>query len=267
MSFKPYIDRFMEKHGSADPELQAQTKQNCVRQLAALLAATPPGAGGAQGKEATLGDVCYYLELYPQALDYYDAALKITPDDYHVIRCKIYTLLHDADKNPAAAFIEEVLGRLGATLPRTRHCELKIHYLNCLSETGQVSSVKYTTTLDYLLAQAPENIYTHVYAARYHDAQADKVNYAHHMAQIAELTRENETQHAEFSYSPEVAPIMAAAARTALALRDKRKTWLLIAHLMNSGYDSAALFELRSAAAAAFPASQNQPAGRNPPGE
>ena len=258
MSFKSYIDNYMQENGSTDPVAHEKAKHACGAHIAAALKASPTTQTVARPGEleTTLGGVYNYLGLPDEAVDYFDAALKITPGVANIVVAKIQALLKKPDKAPAVACIEAALAADDLMANPGVALNLRIFHLMALSEANQYNSASYARTMNYMLEHHPENIYSHVYAGRYYDANDEKIKFLQHLQKIVELTRDNEAVNGALGYHPEALGVIAKATQLAIRYRDKKKTWLFIAHLMNSTHDPAEILILRQAAMEAFPSAQ-----------
>ena len=252
-NFKAYIDDYMNKHGSKDPAENEKAQRACGQHLLEVLQAAPEEFSAPGELPTTLGILYAYLGLEREAIEYNAVALKITPDDPELIINQIELLLNLPDKTAAFEFIEKTLNSLQEDETSNFTVALRTSCLIALAESEQYNCPAYTATLDYMLETQPNNISTHVFAARKHVFNNEKIKFVHHMARFVELTRDNEVENDEFGFDKQSLALIATATELAIEFQDKKKTWLFIAHLMNSNHDPAAVLALREAAAQAFP--------------
>ena len=258
-NFKSYIDNYMSQHGSNDPVENEKAKRACGQHLVEVLEAAPEELNTPGELPATLGILFAYLGLNQEASDYFAAALKITPNDPELILGQVHLMLELPDKSSVIELIEKTLNAREEETSSEFTISLKTSYLAAMAESEQYNCLAYIKTLDYMLENQPNNIFTHVFAARQHVFNNEKIKFVHHMAKFVEITRDDEEKNGDLGYNKQSLALIATATELAIEFQDKKKTWLFIAHLMNSDHDPAAVLALREAAAQAFPPAQKAP--------
>ena len=253
MEVTSLINAYMEKYGVADPAANTEVKHSCVNYIGDELRSMPDDAMGPNEKESFMGDVCSYLELFEEAVKFYDAALKINPQDQNTIISKLQTLVIGKDTAQAVEYAKTTLESDLGGVADEFHVRIKYLYLWALSANNQINSLNYVETLNELLNDRPDDINTHIHAASLHQVNKEAAKYLHHVAKIVELTREDEEKNSSYGYNDDVVGHVVFATNLAIKFRDKYKTWLFIGHLMNSNHDNKVVLNLRNQAFKIFP--------------
>ena len=195
------------------------------------------------------------LKLYPEALGYYDRALAIAPNDFEVAYAKLYCLLAAKKNRAAVNYAEEILAKTNLS-GRPASAKIFAGYLAALVRSNQSTSPKYYQTFTKFLAEQPDSVYAHSYAAHYYNQTKDNKKVQKHVNTIIELAETGDGENSVKGYSADIVEVIAAAALGAIAQRNKKFAWRCIAHLMNSDLAHATVLQLREAASAAFPRPQ-----------
>ena len=252
-----FIDQYMRKNGSPDPAQDKTVRYTGAAYAIKNLVLTTPQDLIDPEKLMEAGHIYGFLQLYDEAVDYYDQALKITPEDLNLVHCKSYTLCQKEDCQAGIDYIASIFNQYDINYDDENYCKISCSYLSALSTKNSVKLPEYKETLDNLLKHHAENNYVQMFAVRYHAAYNNNVRFLQHLAIIVELINEDETRTPLRELTDDFDAIVASAVKMAIAAADKKKTWLFVAHLMNSNYEHAEVLSLRELAAQAFPVHRN----------